>query len=93
MVKLLLVLGCDGQPLGIWDEFEFSKFKGDDPFTLNFEYLEHVYWEAGQKLIHAIGDIRSEIINSCKRSKTIVAEFGQAYWLDKRHGFTPNVTA
>jgi len=26
-------------------------------------------------------------------SKSIVAEFGQAYWLDKRHGFTPNVTA
>ncbi len=23
----------------------------------------------------------------------MVAEFGQAYWLDKRHGFTPNVTA
>lgn len=74
-------------------EFEFFNFKGEEPFTLNFEYLEHVYWEAGQKLIHAIGDIRSEIIKNCKRSKTIVAEFGQAYWLDKRHGFTPNVTA
>ena len=74
-------------------EFEFFNFKGKEPFTLNFEYFENVYWEAGQKLIHTIGDIRGEIIKSCENSKTIVAEFGQAYWLDKRHGFTPNVTA
>ncbi|MDB6166099.1 MAG: purA, partial [Lacunisphaera sp.] len=25
--------------------------------------------------------------------RSIVGEFGQAYWLDKRHGYSPNVTA
>jgi adenylosuccinate synthase len=25
--------------------------------------------------------------------RTVIGEFGQAYWLDKRHGFSPNVTA
>ena len=25
--------------------------------------------------------------------RTVSGEFGQAYWLDKRHGFSPNVTA
>ena len=27
------------------------------------------------------------------KGRTIIGEFGQAYWLDKRHGFSPNVTA
>ena len=26
---------------------------------------------------------------SCARGHTIIGEFGQAYWLDKRHGFSP----
>ena len=25
--------------------------------------------------------------------KYVIGEFGQSYWLDKRHGFSPNVTA
>jgi adenylosuccinate synthase len=32
-------------------------------------------------------------VHSTQKKKLVVAEFGQAYWLDKRHGFTPNVTA
>jgi adenylosuccinate synthase len=74
-------------------EFDFSRFKGNTPFSLNFEYLEDVYWNAGEQLARCIGDIRDELLQSKSLSKTIVAEFGQAYWLDKRHGFTPNVTA
>ena len=38
-------------------------------------------------------DIRDEILTDVRKNKVVVAEFGQAYWLDKRHGFTPNVTA
>lgn len=80
---------------GIFDkeEFNFHSFMGKEPFTLDFDYLEEIYWEAGKELANCIGDIRNELLQNKSRSKSIVAEFGQAYWLDKRHGFTPNVTA
>ena len=74
-------------------EFNFEVFKGSIPFSLNIDLLEDVYWNAGQRLVHTIRDIRDEILTDVRKNKVIVAEFGQAYWLDKRHGFTPNVTA
>lgn len=74
-------------------EFDFSSFMGKEPFALNFEYLEETYWNAGRELINCIGDARNLLLNNKSDSNSIVAEFGQAYWLDKRHGFTPNVTA
>lgn len=80
---------------GIFDksEFDFSSFMGKEAFSLNFEYLEETYWHAGMELVSCIGDARNLLLNDQSNSNSIVAEFGQAYWLDKRHGFTPNVTA
>ena len=80
---------------GIFDqeEFDFTRFKSDKPFELDFDLLEDVYWQAGSELVSCIGDIRSVLLDSKKSGRPIVSEFGQAYWLDKRHGFTPNVTA
>lgn len=75
------------------EEFDFMRFRSEEPFGLNFELLEEVYWEAGSKLFSCIGDVRSILLESKKSGNPIVSEFGQAYWLDKRHGFTPNVTA
>ena len=75
------------------DEFDFQRFMGEDPFTLNFDLIEETYWNAGQRLVSCIGDVRNKFLQNKTASKSIVAEFGQAYWLDKRHGFTPNVTA
>jgi len=75
------------------DEFDFQRFMGKDPFTLNFDLIEETYWNAGQRLVSCIGDVRNKFLQNKTASKSIVAEFGQAYWLDKRHGFTPNVTA
>ena len=75
------------------DEFDFQCFMGEDPFTLNFDLIEETYWNAGQRLVSCIGDVRNKFLQNKTASKSIVAEFGQAYWLDKRHGFTPNVTA
>ncbi|MBT3667011.1 MAG: adenylosuccinate synthetase [Opitutae bacterium] len=75
------------------EEFDFSIFKGEDPYTLNFDNLEEIYWGAGQKLVSCIRDTRNELLKTKSESSVMVAEFGQAYWLDKRHGFTPNVTA
>ena len=74
-------------------EFDFKKFMGSRPFELNMDLLEEIYWEAGQKLKSCIGDGRDFLIDSLEKHRFVVAEFGQAFWLDKRHGFTPNVTA
>jgi len=75
------------------EEFDFKIFCAEHPFELNFECLEETYWQAGQKLIDSIIDIRPQILDNLGNDRPIVVEFGQAYWLDKRHGFTPNVTA
>lgn len=74
-------------------EFDFNIFSTSEPFDLDFECLEETYWMAGQKLLDCIVDIRPQILDKLNQKRSIVVEFGQAYWLDKRHGFTPNVTA
>ena len=47
------------------------------PFSLNIDLLEDVYWNAGQKLVHTIRDIRDEILTDVRKNKVIVAEFGR----------------
>ncbi len=81
--------------LGVFDEreFDFHRFRGDAPFTLNMEELTDVYWKAGSALRTAVGDIREKALQAMAEGRTVIGEFGQAYWLDKRHGFAPNVTA
>ena len=74
-------------------EFDFNRFLGSEPFRLNVDELIDVYWNAGKALSQCIGDGRDFLIQSIQKKHLVVAEFGQAYWLDKRHGFTPNVTA
>ncbi len=74
-------------------EYRFSDFKGEAPFTLNMDALVDVYWEVGQKFKDQICDLREKVIDIIRRKKYIIGEFGQSYWLDKRHGFSPNVTA
>lgn len=74
-------------------EFDFGQFRGDRPFTLNVARLAEVYWAAGTALARNIGEVRELILGELRAGRTIVGEFGQAYWLDKRHGFSPNVTA
>jgi adenylosuccinate synthase len=81
--------------LGVFtaDEFDFTKFRGAAPFTLNLEALTQTYWAAGTALAQNIGEVRELILREIAAGRTIIGEFGQAYWLDKRHGFSPNVTA
>ena len=81
--------------LGILEaaEFDFTAFRGDAPFTLNLEKLTEVYWAAGTRLAPRITEVRELVRREMAAGHTILGEFGQAYWLDKRHGFSPNVTA
>lgn len=75
------------------EEFDFTKFCGKDAFTLNTDLLFETYWETGQRFISNLCDIREEVLGSIESGRSVIGEFGQAYWLDKRHGFPPNVTA
>jgi adenylosuccinate synthase len=70
------------------DEFDFSKYRGSAPFTLDIERLSNVYWKAGTALGRNIGEVRELILGELRAGHTIIGEFGQAYWLDKRHGFS-----
>jgi adenylosuccinate synthase len=81
--------------LGAFDasEFDFTRFRGDGPFALNLPLLTEVYWQAGTALARNIGEVRELILRELGAGRTIIGEFGQSYWLDKRHGFSPNVTA
>lgn len=74
-------------------EFDFARFVGKEPFSLNADALVETYWQAGQKLAAQICDVREAVIRAQSKGQYIIGEFGQAYWLDKRHGFAPNVTA
>jgi len=74
-------------------EFDFTRFAGKEPFTFDHAAVLSAYWSAGQKLAHAIGDVRDRVLGDLAADRRIIGEFGQAYWLDKRAGFAPNVTA
>lgn len=74
-------------------EFDFVKFCGDKPFEFNMDVVVDTYWNAGQTLAKCVGDVREVALKALSQGRYIVGEFGQAYWLDKRHGFRPNVTA
>jgi adenylosuccinate synthase len=81
--------------LGVFEqaEFDFNRFRGDGPFALNLPLLTEVCWQAGTALARNIGEVRELILRELGAGRTVIGEFGQSYWLDKRHGFSPNVTA
>lgn len=74
-------------------EFDFQRFKGSEPFTLNLSELIEAYWSAGYNLRHRVRDVRELILEAVREDRFVIGEFGQSFWLDKRHGFSPNVTA
>ncbi|MBC2595592.1 adenylosuccinate synthetase [Ruficoccus amylovorans] len=74
-------------------EFDFTRFRGEKPFTLNLDALTDAYWEAGSLLADRVMDLRERLLAELRDGRSIIGEFGQSYWLDKRHGFAPNVTA
>ena len=73
--------------------FDFGRFVGKKPFSLDADALVDTYWKAGQTLASQICDVRESVIRAQNEGRYVIGEFGQAYWLDKRHGFAPNVTA
>ena len=74
-------------------EFDFMRFKGSEPYTINEEAIVEAVWSAGTALADNIVDAREVIRETINGGRYVIGEFGQSYWLDKRHGFSPNVTA
>jgi adenylosuccinate synthase len=75
------------------EEFDFSRFKGKEPFTFDADAVVETYWNAGQLLAKNIGELREKVLGIVDKGRYVVAEFGQSYWLDKRFGFTRSLTA
>lgn len=75
------------------EEFDFHRFRTGNAFELDRDALFDCYWETGIRFQKVIGDIREMVLTAIGGGRSVIGEFGQAYWLDKRHGFTPNVTA
>ncbi len=75
------------------DEFDFTRFLGKEPFRVDLEALTETYWQAGSQLRDLIGDLRERLHALHAGGQYLIGEFGQAFWLDKRFGFPPNVTA
>jgi adenylosuccinate synthase len=74
-------------------EFDFRRFRAPGDFAIDVDALVATYWDAGSALARNIGEVRERILAEVAAGRTVIGEFGQAYWLDKRHGFSPNVTA
>lgn len=75
------------------EEFDFSRFRGSEAFSINTDVLVSTYWQAGRSLADNIRDGRELCMEALTAQRYIIGEFGQSYWLDKRAGFPPNVTA
>ena len=75
------------------EAFDLTRFCGSKPFSFNAQAIVDAYWEAGQQLTRCVGSLADHILECQQQGQYVLGEFGQAYWLDKRHGFSPNVTA
>lgn len=80
---------------GLWPavDFDYTRYMAAQPFSLDFDQITLDYWSAGQKLVQCVGNLRETILGNMRDGRYLIGEFGQAYWLDKRGGFSPNVTA
>ncbi|MFW5883152.1 MAG: adenylosuccinate synthetase, partial [Verrucomicrobiota bacterium] len=75
------------------EEFDFGRFRGSAGVSLDLDALIDAYWECGQVLRGQVADLREELLRLLREGKSVIGEFGQAYWLDKRRGYPPNLTA
>ncbi len=74
-------------------EFDFKRFATAEPFRLNVDAVIDAWWTAGSSLAENIHDLREYVLAALHQQRYVIGEFGQSYWLDKRQGFSPNVTA
>jgi len=75
-------------------EFDFRRYKGPEPFTLDSTRIIDDCWKAGQAFVNNIVNVGELTLNILDRSpQYIIYEHGQAIGLDVVHGDTPNTTS
>lgn len=74
-------------------EFDFERFHGPSDYDLIVDLVIDTYLKALDSLRDNIGDVRELANGIVATDRFIIGEFGQSFWLDKRAGFPPNVTA
>lgn len=75
------------------EEFDFHRFLRAGSYALEVDRLASVYADATERWCDNLGDVREAVLATLASGRFVVGEFGQSFWLDKRHGFPPNVTA
>jgi adenylosuccinate synthase len=75
------------------EAFDYTRWWDDRHGWLKTAEVVEAYWQAGIQLASHIGDVREQLARILATGGVVIGEFGQAFWLDKRHGFAPNVTA
>lgn len=74
-------------------DVDFTRFRGAEPWSFDIDAVIEAYWNAGRALAGSITDVRERVRATVAAGRYVIGEHGQSYWLDKRHGFPPNVTA
>jgi adenylosuccinate synthase len=69
------------------DEFDFRQYQGSAPFTFNTDAVVTEHWDALQHHSHRIVDVRRIAREVFNNQRTVIGEFGQSFYLDKRRGF------
>lgn len=82
---------------GLFNESDFnlSQYLGAEAYSLNVDKIIHDYWIQGLEVATAlkIEDVGEKVLDFTRAGRFVIGEYGQAYWLHVRHGFTPDVTA
>jgi len=60
-------------------EFDFTRFRGPEPWTFEREAVIEAYWEAGRRLAGCIGDVRERVLDDLAAGRRVIGEFGQAF--------------
>ncbi len=74
-------------------EFDFSRFFGHEPYTLDCAAITEATWTAGRRFADNVGDLRDVILTALRENRYVIGEHGQGARLDRQHGYLPNVTA
>lgn len=76
------------------DDFNFTRFRGDQPFSFNVERMIEEYWAEGCKRAALVTDVGERILDIIDSTNGyVIFEHGQALGLDIRNGTSGSRTA
>ncbi|MBX7143184.1 MAG: adenylosuccinate synthetase [Oligoflexia bacterium] len=77
------------------DDFDLRKYLAPGAYSLDVERIIEDYWSKGLEVATSlrIEDVGERVLALSREGRFVIGEYGQAYWLHVRHGFSPDVTA